>query len=108
MSKNPDFLDEMIAERSATSEAFPRLLQDAVARRALLRSLANERVKQGISQTKIAAAMDTSQSFIARLESSATDTKLSTIERYAATLGLEVQFRLVKADQHDGSNAARR
>jgi predicted transcriptional regulator len=54
-----------------------------------------ERERQSMSQTAVAAAMGTSQSAIARLESTGADTKLSTVERYAATLGLRVEYRLV-------------
>lgn len=39
--------------------------------------------------------MGTSQSFVARLESTATDAKISTIERYADSLGFVVQYRLM-------------
>ena len=108
MTDDKDFLDELIAERSAVSPEFPTVLAEAVARRELLRALADERTNQGISQTKIAAAMDTSQSFVARLETSAADTKLSTIERYASTLGMKVQFRLLRADADEPSVIVKR
>ena len=98
MTDKQDFLDEMTAERAGSTPTFPALLDEAIARRKLLRALADERIRQGISQTKLAAAMDTSQSFVARLESSASDTKLSTVERYAASVGLKVEYRLVKAE----------
>ena len=43
--------------------------------------------------------MDTSQSFVARLESTAPDAKISTVERYADTLGYVVQYHLIPADE---------
>ncbi len=90
-----DALDEMIVEYTERNPNFPRLLTAAENRRALLRALSQERRRQHATQTAIAAAMGTSQSSLARLESSATDAKLSTVERMAAALGYEVQYRLV-------------
>ena len=91
----PDALDEMIAEFSATNLDFPHLLQAAARRRALLHTLAQKRKRRKLSQTKVAAAMDTSQPTLARLESTAADTKLSTIERFAAALGYAIEYHLV-------------
>jgi predicted transcriptional regulator len=101
MSKTTDFLDEMVAERTARNPDFPDLMEQAAARRELLETLAHEREGRELSQTLVAAAMGTSQSFVAKLESSARDTKLSTVERFAGALGLKVQFRLVAADSDE-------
>jgi len=91
----PDALDEMIVEYTQRNPDFPRLLTAAENRRSLLRALSDERRRQNASQTTVAAAMGTSQSALARLETSATDAKLSTVERMAAALGYEVQYRLI-------------
>ena len=45
---------------------------------------------QNLTQTQVAAAMETSQSFVARLESTAGDAKISTVDRYAESLGYVV------------------
>lgn len=90
-----DFLDKMIDKRTARSPEFPRLLDTARRRRELLRTLAGQREEQRRSQTAIAAAMETSQSFVARLESTAADAKISTIDRYAESLGFVVQYHLI-------------
>jgi predicted transcriptional regulator len=92
-----DFLDEMIAKRSARNPEFPRLLDAARRRRELLRVLAERREHQQRTQTAVAAAMSTSQSFVARLESSAGDAKISTVDRYADSLGYVVQYHLIPA-----------
>ena len=42
--------------------------------------------------------MATSQSSVARLETVATDAKLSTVERYAHSLGYVVQYHLIPAE----------
>lgn len=97
MNAKPDFLDEVIAERSARNPDFPILVELAQARRALLRELAAARIEQDRSQTSVAASMGTSQSSLARLETVAADAKLSTVERMASALGLKIQFRIVDA-----------
>jgi hypothetical protein len=98
-----DFLDEMIERRTARNPEFPRLLDAAQRRRELLRALAGQREGQKRSQTAIAAAMETSQSFVARLESTAADAKISTIDRYADSLGFVVQYHLIPAADADGA-----
>jgi predicted transcriptional regulator len=92
-----DFLERMIAKRTAPNHKFPRLLDAARRRRELLRALAGEREQQQRTQTGVAGAMETSQSFVARLESTAADAKISTVDRYAETLGYVVQYHLIPA-----------
>ena len=93
----PDFLDEIIAESSKGHPEFPQLVEAAYRRRKLLRALAGERERAGISQTAVAARMRTSQSAVARLEAGEIDAKMSTVERFAAAVGKRVDWRLVKA-----------
>jgi predicted transcriptional regulator len=94
----PDFLDKMIAKRTARNPAFPQLLDAARRRRELLHALAERREQQQRTQTAIAAAMATSQSSVARLETTASDAKISTVERYAESLGYVVQYHLIPAE----------
>ena len=98
-----DFLDDMIAKRTERNPAFPTLLDAARRRRELLRALAAQREDQERSQTAVAADMTTSQSAVARLESTASDAKISTVDRYAASLGYVVQYHLIPAE--DGADA---
>lgn len=100
-----DFLEEMIDKRTARSPELPRLMDAARRRRELLRALAEQREEQKRSQTTVAAAMETSQSFVARLESTAADTKISTVDRYAESLGFIVQYHLIPLAQADGAPA---
>jgi predicted transcriptional regulator len=93
-----DFLDEMIAKRTKRNPEFPALLDAARRRRELLQALAEQREGQARSQTNVAAAMATSQSAVARLESTASDAKMSTVDRYAASLGYVVQYHLIPAE----------
>lgn len=91
----PDFLDEFIEERSAQNPQFPQMVEAALRRRALLKQLGEVRENQKQSQTAIAAEMKSSQSSVARLEGSAADARLSTIDRFAEALGYRVQWHLL-------------
>jgi transcriptional regulator with XRE-family HTH domain len=73
---------------------FPGFKEAADRRRALAGALTDERVALGLSQTEVAARMGTSQSAVARLESGNADVRLSTLERYAAALGRQLDVRL--------------
>lgn len=90
-----DFLDEVVAERTVQAPDFPILVDAAVRRRELLNALAAKRRSDDRSQTAVAAAMQSSQSSIARLESSATDARISTLDRYAHVLGYRIQYHLI-------------
>ena len=97
MTDSSDFLDEIVGERTERNPDFPNLVGAAVRRRQLLRDLALKREELGLSQTVIAARMRTSQSAVARLESGEVDTKLSTVERFAAALGQRLEWHITKA-----------
>lgn len=92
-----DFLDDMIAKRTKRNPGFPKVLDAARRRRELLRALAERREDRERSQTAVAGAMATSQSAVARLESTASDAKTSTVDRYAASLGYVV-YHLIPAE----------
>ena len=68
--------------------------REMAARRQVIGDLVAARQEQGLSQTVVAARMGTSQSVIARLESGQVDVRLSTLGRYAAAVGRELQFHL--------------
>ena len=85
----------LIAERSEANEHFAELVEAALNRRELIRELAEARVSQSMSQTRLAALMGTSQSAVARLESGDSDVRASTLARYAAALGRRIEFALV-------------
>lgn len=95
----PDFLEEIIEERTAQDPEFPQLVEAALRRRKLLRRLSEVREGQEQSQTAIAAEMQSSQSSVARLEGTANDARLSTIDRFAEALGYRVQWHLLPAEQ---------
>ena len=97
MAEEPDFLDELISEGETETPGFGLMVEAALERRRLLRELAADRVELGLSQTAVAAEMGTSQSAVARIESGDADVKMSTVERYAATLGRKVQWQITSA-----------
>jgi len=84
-----DFLDEIVAERSARSPRFPRLVAEAAWRRKLARKLAVIREGKLLSQTVVAAKMKTSASVVSKLEAGG-DVKVSTLQRYCAAIGTAV------------------
>jgi len=92
-----DFLDEIITLGTAQDPAFPQKVQTALDQRVLMRELAEARVAAHLSQTKLAAAANTSQSQIARAESGDVDVRLSTVARMAAVLGKRIEWTLVDA-----------
>jgi DNA-binding XRE family transcriptional regulator len=92
-----DFLDEMIEESTKRNPEFPSLMEEARQRRALLNRLADIRTRSRISQKTIAKRIKTSQPAIARLEAGTVDPRLSTVQRYAASIGKRVEWTLVDA-----------
>ncbi len=92
-----DFLDEMIEESTKNNPEFPSLLEEARQRRALLNALADVRNSSRISQSVIAKRIKTSQPAIARLEAGTIDPRLSTLQRYAASVGKRIQWTIVDA-----------
>ncbi|HUY07867.1 MAG TPA: helix-turn-helix transcriptional regulator [Candidatus Dormibacteraeota bacterium] len=81
---------------------FPGFAQMAARRRGLASDLTARRLHLRLSQTEVAARMGTSQSAVARLESGAADVRLSTLERYAAALDQQLDWRLhARGDDHD-------
>jgi repressor LexA len=78
--------------------------------RELITSLARRRTALGLSQAEVARRMNTSQAAVARLESHRHDAQLSTLSRYAAALGLSVDFllrdRLLGDDLEAGDSRA--
>ncbi len=73
---------------------FPGFREMAARRRQLVAELLARRRELGLSQTAVAARMGTSQSAVARVESGAADVRLTTLERYAAAVGRQLDWRL--------------
>jgi transcriptional regulator with XRE-family HTH domain len=73
---------------------FPGFREISARRAEFLADIVDCRRRSGLSQTEVAARMGTSQSAVARLEAGAGDVRLSTLERYAAALDVELHWEL--------------
>lgn len=73
---------------------FPGFKEMAERRKSLSEELVARRHALGLSQTEVAARMGTSQSAVARLEAGSADVRLSTLERYASAVGIDLDWRL--------------
>jgi transcriptional regulator with XRE-family HTH domain len=73
---------------------FPGFREMARRRKELSAELTNRRLSVGLSQTEVATRMGTSQSAVARLEAGEGDVRLSTLERYAAAVGMTLDWQL--------------
>jgi len=82
--------DDHGADRLPVFPGFRELAQ----RRQLISALVERRLALGLSQTEVAARMGTSQSAVARLESGAADVRMTTLERYVAAMGGQIEWRL--------------
>lgn len=81
-----DFLEEVVAERTARNPYFPDLVAEAGRRREVARDLAAKREARGFSQTVVAARMGTAASVVSKLEAGG-DVKVSTLQRYCSAIG---------------------
>jgi hypothetical protein len=85
---SPDELEELIAEMTAKDPDFPRMLEEAMERRELIHMLIQEYDHQQIpKQSSLLAPMDQSQR----------DPRISTLQRYAASMGKRLTWQLVDA-----------
>ncbi len=94
--RSKDFLDEVVAERTAANPGFPALVAEAERRLALARALAAHRARRGLSQTVVAAKMGTAASVVSKLESGA-DVKVSTLQRYCSAIGQSFPPKVLRA-----------
>lgn len=92
-----DFVDEMIEESIKRDPEFLSLIEEARQRLALLHDLATLRACAHISKKNLAKRIKISQSAITRLEEGVLDPHLSTLQRYAASIGKRLEWRLVDA-----------
>jgi transcriptional regulator with XRE-family HTH domain len=89
-----DDLEKYVAEREQREPGFAQLVIDAEARQAFARELAEKRRSSGKTQTQVAALMETSASIVSRLEAGS-DVRISTLEKYVAAIGMQLDFRAV-------------
>jgi len=91
-SKPRDDLERYIAERDAREPGFATMVADVEARLAFGRQMAERRRAKGKTQTQVAALMQTSAAIVSRLESGH-DVRVSTLEKYVAALGFQLELK---------------
>lgn len=101
-----DDLDKLIDEFAAVDPAVGQRVTAALERRELARRLADGRRDAGLTQSELAKRMGTSQGQVTRFESGA-DTRLSTVARYAAAIGVKVEWSVAPVVP-SGTRKARR
>lgn len=79
-------------------QGFQSLLEAAVRRQRLLHSLAERRRSIGMTQPQVAIFMGTSPPAVARLEAGDGNPRFSTIERFAAAVGISIDWQLVESE----------
>lgn len=104
-----DFVEEFIEETEQLVPGYSEMVEAAGRLRGLIEEMADVRRKKGLSQTAVAALMGTSQSAVARLETTEYSPNLSTLERYAWAIGRRIEFNLSpvpveSASSQNGSN----
>jgi ribosome-binding protein aMBF1 (putative translation factor) len=102
-----DDLDQLIDELAETDPDVHARVDAALERRVLARELAARRRDAGLTQVELARRMGTSQGQVTRLESGA-DTRLSTVSRYAAALGVTLNWTITPSQKTKTSRKGRR
>jgi DNA-binding transcriptional regulator YiaG len=88
-----DFLEEIIVEGTQEDPEFRQQVAEAVLRRKMGRKLAAIRESKRLSQTVVAARMQTSASVVSKFEAGG-DVKVSTLQRYCAAIKTKVPLAL--------------
>jgi len=90
-----------------TGQAQPDLNPEHIAERSrqLVRRLAEERERRGLTQAVVAQRMGTSQPYIARLERAANDPRLSTLLKYSLIVAGGVAALATLLRELEGSSA---
>jgi len=101
-----DDLDRLIDNLAEEDPDVHRRVASALERRELARELAERRRGAGMTQSELAKRMGTSQAQVTRFESGA-DTRMSTVARYAAAVGMKVDWTLTPVGQPKHRKPAR-
>lgn len=91
-----DDLDELL-EQELQDPSFRGAYEDAEIRSQLLKAMVSYRKAAKLNQTSIAASMGTTQSAVSDLEGGGTDPRLSTLQRYARSVGCALRIEVVES-----------
>ena len=86
-----DFLEEIVDERTRKNPEFRQRVAEAELRRKIARKLAAIRESKDLSQTVVAARMQTSASVVSKFEAGG-DVRVSTLQRYCAAIGKKLSI----------------
>lgn len=89
-TRKPDALEAKLLADPAVRAEFDALTPEYE----IARMLITARAQAGLSQSEVAARMDTTQSVIARMESGRRMPNLRTVERYAKAVGGRLSLRI--------------
>lgn len=93
-----DELDDVLDERMH-DENFRAAYEDAEHRHELLRGLFAARKLAQLTQSDVAAVMRTTQSAVSDLEGGGSDARLTTLQRYARSVGGHLDVRFVSGSE---------
>lgn len=91
-----DDVERSIAHGLEADPAYAAARQDALARDEFYSHLAAARDRAGLSQAVVAERMGTSQSVVSEIENGVTDSRLTTLQRFARAVGAELVVRLAE------------
>lgn len=91
---------EVRAERLTVPEA-QQAYQEAARAFRIGEEVRRLRIERGLSQQELAERIGLSQSVIARLEAGGVEPRLSTLDRVAKALGVEVEVRFLAPPEED-------
>jgi predicted transcriptional regulator len=92
-------VDRPDAAEESRLPVFPGFREMAQRRRNLMATLVARRRTLRLSQTEVAARMGTSQSAVARMEAGGGDLRLTTVERYAAAVGWQLDWQVHESNE---------
>jgi transcriptional regulator with XRE-family HTH domain len=87
-----DIRSRLLKDDPGLADEVGRIEQAESRRHVLIRHMARFRAERKLSQADVAERMATSQPAIARLEAGLLDPRLSTLERYAAAIGYDLNL----------------
>lgn len=70
----------------------------------MVRELLRARTRAGLTQEQVAVSMGTTKSAVSRLETAAQSPSLSTLRKYAAAVGCDIEIRLIPGERASGGH----
>lgn len=97
---------DLFKDRVLSNPAAHAAYEDAEARNVLIDSLIGLRCSKGLTQVQIAEYMGIAQATVSEFETESSDPRVSTLQRYARAVGVDLVLELHPLD-HEGAPNAR-